>query len=111
MWSWQQRPHTPLCGVVYFPLIVPPTFYKDLSNVFPSPIWNLADSSLRQANHIIFYGRSFLDAGIHIHYLLKRTPTNRVWPLRITVTNQHLRKVLEVAMQEKQRSSDLWRAS
>ena len=28
------------CGSVYAPLIVPPTFYKDLNNVFLSTIWN-----------------------------------------------------------------------
>ena len=31
------------CGNVFSPLIVPPTFYKDLNNVFLSAIWNRTD--------------------------------------------------------------------
>ena len=62
----------PECGSVYMPLIVPPTFYKDLNNVFLSSIWNRADLALRKADHIVFCGYSFPDADIHIKYLLKR---------------------------------------
>jgi hypothetical protein len=49
----------PHCQSVYAPLIVPPTFYKDLSNVFLSAIWNRTDVALRKVNHIIFCGSSF----------------------------------------------------
>ena len=47
------------CGSVYSPLIVPPTFYKDLNNVFLSTIWNRTDVALRKVKHIIFCGYSF----------------------------------------------------
>jgi hypothetical protein len=67
-------PHAkcPRCDSVYSPLIVPPTFYKDLNNVFLSSIWNRTDVVLGKVKHIIFCGYSFPDADIHIKYLLKR---------------------------------------
>jgi len=34
------------CQSVYSPLIVPPTFYKDLNNVYLSLIWNRTDNAL-----------------------------------------------------------------
>ncbi len=82
----------PQCRSVYSPLIVPPTFYKDLNNVFLSSIWNRTDVALRKVNHIIFCGYSFPDADIHIKYLLKRAQTNRDFPLKTTVINQHEHK-------------------
>ena len=91
------------CGTMFAPLIVPPTFYKDLSNVFLSSIWNRTDIALRKVNHIIFCGYSFPDADIHIKYLLKRAQTNRDGTLRITVINQHPDKDPELSKQEKQR--------
>ena len=79
----------PHCGSIYSPLIVPPTFYKDLNNVFLSSIWNRTDVALRKVNHIVFCGYSFPDADIHIKYLLKRAQTNRTTPLRFTVINHY----------------------
>ena len=66
------RAACPHCQSVYAPLIVPPTFYKDLNNVFLSAIWNRTDVALRRVKQIIFCGYSFPDADIHIKYLLKR---------------------------------------
>lgn len=91
------------CGTLFSPLIVPPTFYKDLSNVFLSSIWNRTDIALRKVNHIIFCGYSFPDADIHIKYLLKRAQTNRRDRLRITVINQHPNKEPDLSKQERQR--------
>jgi hypothetical protein len=79
----------PHCESVYVPLIVPPTFYKDLNNVYLSSIWNRTDIALRKVSHIIFCGYSFPDADIHIKYLLKRAQTNRTTPLQFTVVNNH----------------------
>lgn len=93
----------PLCGSVYSPLIVPPTFYKDLNNVFLSSIWNRTDVALRKVNHIIFCGYSFPDADIHIKYLLKRAQTNRVVPLKFTVINNHPGKKPSEAQQGQNR--------
>ena len=91
------------CGSVFSPLIVPPTFYKDLNNVFLSTIWNRTDVALQKVKHIIFCGYSFPDADIHIKYLLKRAQTNRNSPLKFTVINHHPGKDPELAKQEKYR--------
>ena len=97
------RASCPHCQSVYAPLIVPPTFYKDLSNVFLSAIWNRTDVALRKVNHIIFCGYSFPDADIHIKYLLKRAQTNRNDTLRFTVINHYDHKDPKVVEEEKYR--------
>jgi hypothetical protein len=84
-------------------MIVPPTFYKDLNNVFLSSIWNRTDVALRKVKHIIFCGYSFPDADIHIKYVLKRAQTNRELPLAVTVVNNHPDKDPEIAQQEEKR--------
>jgi len=89
------------CGSIFMPLIVPPTFYKDMNNIFLGSIWNRADNVLRQTEHIIFCGYSFPDADIHIKYLLKRAQTNRNTPLRFTVVN-HFPGKLDIACQEEE---------
>jgi NAD-dependent SIR2 family protein deacetylase len=82
------RASCPECESVYSPLVVPPTFYKDLNNVFLSEIWNRTDNMLRKVRHVVFCGYSFPDADIHIKYLLKRAQVNRRAPqLRFTVVN------------------------
>lgn len=93
----------PSCDSVYMPLIVPPTFYKDLNNVFLSTIWNKTDIALRKVQHIVFCGYSFPDADIHIKYLLKRAQTNRNAPLRITVVNNHEGKKANAVQEEEER--------
>jgi hypothetical protein len=84
-------------------MIVPPTFYKDLSNPFLSSIWNRTDVALRKVNHIVFCGYSLPDADIHIKYLLKRAQTNRNAPLKVTVINSHPGKKNAEIAQEKDR--------
>lgn len=74
----------PQCRSVYSPLIVPPTFYKDLNNVFLATIWNRTDIALRNVKHVIFCGYLFPDADIHIKYLVKRAQTNRDNELKFT---------------------------
>jgi hypothetical protein len=91
------------CGTMYSPLIVPPTFYKDMNNVFLTSIWNQTDITLQSVQHIIFCGYSFPDADIHIKYLLKRAQTNRREPLRFTVINNHDRKKQDDRDQEQYR--------
>lgn len=80
------------CQSVYMPMIVPPTFYKDLNNAFLSSIWNRTDNALRKVDHVVFCGYSFQDADIHIKYLLKRAQTNRSTPQRFTVINHYAGK-------------------
>jgi SIR2-like domain len=91
------------CESVFSPLIVPPSFYKDLNNVFLSTIWNRTDVALRKVKHIVFCGYSFPDADIHIKYLLKRAQTNRDAPLKVTVVNNHPGKKASDVQQEQDR--------
>ncbi|MTI70832.1 MAG: hypothetical protein FH751_11340 [Firmicutes bacterium] len=77
------------CHTVYRPIIIPPSFYKDMSNVFIETIWNKAEYYLKQVNHLIFCGYSFPDADIHIKYLLKRIQINSDHPIKITVINYY----------------------
>lgn len=93
----------PHCGSVYTPLIVPPTFYKDMNNVFLSTIWNRTDLALQKVNHIVFCGYSFPDADIHIKYLLKRAQTNRDTPMKYTVINHFPGKKQDDCDQEEYR--------
>jgi len=97
------RATCPQCQSVYSPLIVPPTFYKDLNNVFLSAIWNRTDVALRKVKHVIFCGYSFPDADIHIKYLLKRAQTNRNDPLKFTVINHYAQKDPKVSEEENYR--------
>jgi NAD-dependent SIR2 family protein deacetylase len=93
------------CGSVMSPIIVPPTFYKDMSRVFLGEIWNKAEQALRQVEQIIFCGYSFPDADMHIKYLLKRVQANRPNPkrLRFTVVNHHADKSPQQADEEERR--------
>jgi hypothetical protein len=93
----------PVCRSVYSPLIVPPTFYKDLNNVFLSSIWSRTDNMLRKVRHVVFCGYSFPDADIHIKYLLKRAQTNRETPPRITVVNHFPKKPKRACDEERNR--------
>jgi NAD-dependent SIR2 family protein deacetylase len=91
------------CETIYSPIIVPPTFYKDLSKVFLSQVWNRAENELSEVEHLIFCGYSFPDADIHIKYLIKRIQKNRKNPqlLKITVINNHKGKKEEIKHEEK----------
>ncbi len=95
----------PECQSIYMPLIVPPTFYKDLNNAFLSSIWNQTDKALRKVDHIVFCGYSFPDADIHIKYLLKRAQTNRNNrnTLKFTVINNFKEKLPMVRDEEEYR--------
>lgn len=93
------------CRSIMLPVIVPPTFFKDMSNVFLNMVWNKAEASLRDAEHIIFCGYSFPDADMHVKYLLKRIQTNRASSrsLKIDVVNNHPGKNVHLAEKEMNR--------
>lgn len=93
------------CKGVYSPIIVPPTFYKDLSKIYLAQVWNLAETELLQIDHLIFCGYSFPDADIHIKYLVKRIQKNRdpEHKLQITVVNNYLGKPKLVKDEEENR--------
>ncbi len=93
------------CESVYSPIIVPPTFYKDLSKVFLNEVWNKAENELLDVEHLNFCGYSFPDADIHIKYLIKRVQKNRKYPnlLKISVVNNHNEKKHEGKVDEENR--------
>ncbi|XEQ93472.1 hypothetical protein SCACP_23460 [Sporomusa carbonis] len=91
------------CKSVKTPVIVPPTFFKDMSNSFLNIVWHKTETSLRDVGHLIFCGYSFPDADMHIKYLIKRIQTNRTDQLRITVVNNYPGKKQEKAVEEKKR--------
>ncbi|HLE12673.1 MAG TPA: SIR2 family protein [Bacteriovoracaceae bacterium] len=91
------------CDGIYSPIIIPPSFHKDMNNVFLGEIWNKADNILRKVKHIIFCGYSFPDADIHIKYLLKRAQVNRRSQLHFTVINHYKDKKPSICADEKYR--------
>lgn len=70
-------------------VIVPPTYYKDMSNIYLSNIWYNAELLLTGAEHIVFCGYSLPNADMHIKYMLKRAEINRQdnKPLTVTIIN------------------------
>jgi NAD-dependent SIR2 family protein deacetylase len=93
------------CNSIYLPLIVPPTYYKNMSNVFLSSVWHGTETELNDIDHIIFCGYSFSDADIHIKYLLKRIETKRNKELKISVFNYYKGKSRKTIEEEKRRFS------
>jgi len=91
------------CQSIKTPVIVPPTFFKDMSNIFLNIVWHKAEKSLQNAGHLIFCGYSFPDADIHIKYLIKRIQSNRISSLRITVINNYPGKQDEKIIEERER--------
>lgn len=93
------------CDAVMSHVIVPPTFYKDMSRVFLSSIWNKTENALRDVNQIIFCGYSLPDADMHVKYLLKRMQTNRgdSNEVQFVLVNHHAKKDKKDADTEEQR--------
>lgn len=91
------------CLTEMIPIIIPPTFFKVMSNHFLQQIWREAEDILMTANRIVFCGYSFPDADIHIKYLLKRVEVNRTATPNIYVFNNHAGKADSVKEQEKDR--------
>jgi len=63
------------CGTRMEPIIIPPTFYKEMTNLFIRQVYKKADEIIRQAKRIYICGYSFPDADLHVKYLFKRSET------------------------------------
>jgi hypothetical protein len=75
------------------PVVVPPTYFKALSNYFLAHTWRLAEQVARGAKRMIFCGYSFPDADIYFKYLLKRIELNGGKRLKeVVVINDHSKK-------------------
>lgn len=55
-----------------FPLLLTPTFIKDMSNIHIRQIWHAARLLLREAKRIVFVGYSFPQADFEFRLLLNR---------------------------------------
>lgn len=87
------------------PIIIAPSYVKDLAYPHLAQIWNQAEIALKAVDHIIFCGYSFPDADINIKYLIKRIQKNRPQniPLHYTVINNHQHKTKHQKEEEKKR--------
>ncbi|MFV0516610.1 MAG: SIR2 family protein [Aminipila sp.] len=92
-------------------IIVPPTYYKDMSNVYLANIWNNAEKLLRESNHIVFSGYSLPSADMHIKYLLKRAELNRNADnnFKATIINYYPDKIDGAIEKEQNRYSRLFK--
>lgn len=91
------------CQTQMIPIIIPPTFFKVMSNHFLQQIWREAEQALMVTKRIVFCGYSFPDADVHIKYLLKRVEVNRGTTPEIYVVNNHDGKGDNIKEQEKER--------
>lgn len=92
-----------LCGSQFSTLIVPPTYFKSLTNVYLGMVWVKAELALREVRHLIFCGYSFPDVDMHIKYLIKRIQSYRRHDLFITVINNYDGKTDESREEEENR--------
>jgi NAD-dependent SIR2 family protein deacetylase len=97
------------CKGRHVPVLVPPTYFKVMSNPYLVAVWEKAERVLRECDHIIFCGYSLPDADIHIKYLLKRGQLNRqsAEP-KVTVINHFSRKDRRTSQDEKNRYNRLF---
>lgn len=88
------------CQEPRVPIVVPPTFFKVMSNFYLQQIWKKAEDNLREAHHLIFCGYSFPDADLHFKYLLKRAeinqPEHSSKQLEVFIVNEHPGKLPEM---------------
>jgi len=92
-----------MCGTPMKPVIVPPTFYKEMSNPFIQDVFLKADKVLREADRIFICGYSFPDADMHIKYLLKKGEMFRGETPEIHVINNHRDKTSKQKEDEERR--------
>ncbi len=98
----------PTCDTSRTPIIIPPSYYKDMSNMYLEVVWNQAFRALRDADLCAFCGYSFPDADMHVKYLVKRAQLNRnreVRPLTVVLVNHYPRKSRR---SDDRRASSLW---
>lgn len=60
------------CQTPMEPVIIPPTFYKNLNNHYIQEIFLKSEKVLMDANEVFICGYSFPDADIFLKYILKR---------------------------------------
>lgn len=93
----------PSCNNMTNPIIVPPTFFKVMSNYYLQQVWHAVEKELRNVKKLIFCGYSFPDADIHIKYLLKRIELSRNSEVEVVIINHFIGKKKIVKDMEKER--------
>lgn len=91
------------CQTLAVPIIIPPTYFKVLANLYLTQIWHSAEAALQDCDRIVFCGYSFPDADVHIRYLLKRMEVNSRKNREIFVVNEHRDKTDEARKLEQNR--------
>lgn len=91
------------CNSFMLPVIVPPSYFKDMSNAFLSTIWNKTENILKEVEGIIFCGYSFCESDIHIKYLIKKVQLSKSQNMKFTVINNYPDKTADSIMEEKNR--------
>jgi hypothetical protein len=70
-------------------VIIPPTFFKDMTNIYIQQLFNKTFEVLREADRLIFCGYSFPDADMHIKYLIKKAEIYKSHGFNVYVVNRH----------------------
>lgn len=102
--KWE--PHETVCNRCEgprSPIVIPPTFFKVMSNLFLRIIWDGAERACSEARRLVFCGYSFPDADVHVRYLVKRGEVNSQRTPEVFVVNTHAGKAKEMIQQEMSR--------
>ena len=98
------------CKDFLVPLIVPPTFFKEMENPLLASIWRSFRRALTKTRHVVFCGYSFPDADLHVKYAFKhREVVKRLSPLKVSVVNEHSGKTQSARVEEAARFSRFFR--
>ncbi len=91
------------CKSATVPIVIPPTFFKVMSDFHLQQIWHAAELALTNCDRIVFCGYSLPDADVHIKYLLKRAEINAGKNFDVFVINNHKGKSDDQKKSEKLR--------
>jgi hypothetical protein len=65
------------CNEKTNPMLIPPTFLKNMSNPYLQQVWLNATREIKDARRLIFCGYSLPEPDLEVKYLLKRAQLNR----------------------------------
>nr|WP_246169687.1 SIR2 family protein [Alkalibaculum sporogenes] len=91
------------CNNLFKSIIVPPTFYKEISNYYLNNIYHNVNKSLYEVDNIIFCGYSFPDADLYIKFIIKRAEMYKQRPFRVKIINNYEGKSIEKIEIEKKK--------
>lgn len=80
------------CGNRYQILLVPPTYYKEITNYHLNYIYHCLNKKLYEVENLIFCGYSLPDADIYIKFIIKKAELYKKNPFNVFVLNNHENK-------------------